>query len=308
MIGRMLARCIRSVYGRLFDRSLEQDISRIAQIDDLRANTALMEHKIRCVSALLSGKHLHVEQVSRCAQEGSGWIHNEIFILGSGSSLLDLTQGERDELAKLPTIAMNKYLLYWDIIGIWPTYVFLADFHQPAPEVLTRCVELFAQSDYETLPCLLLSKDYENWPLSALHPIFFPHTPTAVDMPWSDSMDEPMYFHRGSLTTLLNLVTVLKFAPKVTLLGVDLDDGKPFYAKRYDTDSTLHDYWENLRRDTGTHPTALEYCGIPPVQAKLPWVFDRMRERGVAVECYSKRSLLVKNALCPLREPIDKNC
>jgi len=302
-IADLLSRWGRRAYPRIFRRDLDVDFKRLDACDTLALSAREMSQKMRCVSVLLSPNDRQPPSIP----EAGSWAYDELFILGSGSSLLTLSERERQTLNELPTIAMNRYLLYWDMLGIWPKYAYLADIHAPTPEVLTRIVEMIGKNPHRPAPQLLLASDYQQWPLAPLRPILFGRhhdAPAGEDHPWAKSLAESMYFHRGSLTCLLNLVTVLRLAPKVCLLGVDLADGKAFYADRYENDLDLHDHWETLRRDTGIHPTALDYKGIPPIQAKLPWVFEQMKQVGVSVSCYSESSLLVKDGLCPLRAPL----
>lgn len=295
-IVRSLDRLGASAYRRIFRRSLRQDFDRS---DSFPA----MEQKLRCMAALLAIPSLHDRVGPAITPPGTGWRHEELFILGSGASILRLTDAERSMLNASATVAMNKYLLYWDMIGVWPSYTFLGDAQETAPEILTRSIETLVQSPSKSLPKFLLVDLYRSWPLAAMKPMWFRRPIHNGDHPWATSIDEPMYFHRGSLTCLLNLVTVLRLAPKITLMGVDLDDGKAFYAERYDRETILHDSWEGLRHATGAHPTAIEYQNIPPIQDRLPWVFGKMKEMGIDVFCQNPNSLLVKQGLCPVREP-----
>lgn len=290
-------------YRRVFRRDLERDFQRLDHSDTALRSAMEMEQKMRCASALLAIPGLH-ERVTPPVLKAGDWLHEELFVFGSGASLLDLTAQERKLLSKLPVLTMNKNLLYWDVLGIWPTYTYLADTHFPASEVFTRMVETLVTAPERRLPGFILRDDYRPWPLTALQPLYFKRHSVSGNHPWAESLDDKMYFHRGSLSCLLNLITALKFAPKVTLLGVDLDDGAPFYQERYGTDTTLHDVWEAIRQSTGVHPTALEHEGVPPIQAKLPWIFEQMAARGVTVSCYSAKSLPAKLGLCPLRAPL----
>jgi hypothetical protein len=293
-------------YDKITGRSFTRDLQTLGSIKKQEAHILQLEQKIRILSALQTIPHIQ-EKVSGIAVPPSNeWLHEEVFILGSGASLNQLSSEERGFLSRQPTIALNKYLLYWDIIGVWPTYTYLADVHPPTPEVLTRKIEIIAENQDKKLPVFLLTSDYRNWPMSPLKPLFFKryHSMQSENHVWAESIDDTMYFHRGSLTCLLNLITVLRLAPKVCLLGVDLDQGDAFYRERYQQDISLHDHWEKIRQDTGIHPTAISYKNTSPIQEKLPWIFQQMSDRGISVSCYNKNSLLVKNGLCPVREPL----
>ena len=54
----------------------------------------------------------------------------DCFIIGSGSSLLNLTVEEKEYLNNHPhTLAMNRYLLFFEKIGVVPKDLFLGDYH-----------------------------------------------------------------------------------------------------------------------------------------------------------------------------------
>ncbi len=299
----IIRRCVQSVYGRLYERSLESDLQELSKASsdlvDARKQIEILGQQLRCVSAISTiAKTKENRPKNKSAPEG--WLHDEIFILGSGGSMLDLTPHELGRLGESTTLAMNKYLLYWNEIGIWPNYTFLADIHHPASEVLTRKVEMVAKSGKE-VPRFILTSDYEAWPLNGLNPLFFKRPHFNGDFPWAIEKGQSMYYHRGSLTCLLNFITVHRLAPKVTLLGVDLDKGDSFFQETYDKDVSLHDSWEALRKETGVHPTALVVDSHQPIQERLPWVFERMAEMGVTVSVYNPGSLLAKQSLCPVR-------
>lgn len=304
-----IQRGIQALYGRIYNRLLEADHDQldelklaVASIPKLEEKVQQLGQKLRCTTAISANRKIGAALEPR--GNSAEWRHEELFILGSGASMLDLSPTERTALQSGATVAMNKYLLYWDLIGIWPTYTFLADIHSPASEVLTRKVEIAACSDL-AVPQFILTCEYQDWPLAAWSPIYFKRPQDFGDHPWAHSADEPMYFHRGSLTCLLNLITVHRLAPKVTLLGVDLDQGQSFFQGAYDKDVSLHDHWESMRKSTGVHPTALPHENYPPIQERLPWVFERMKEAGVEVFVYNPNSLLSKLGICQVRERLN---
>jgi len=65
------------------------------------------------------------------------------FIIGSGSSLLDLTDNEKEYLNNEPnTLAMNKYLLFATKVGVIPKNLFLADKLFPAQMVVDKSLQI----------------------------------------------------------------------------------------------------------------------------------------------------------------------
>ena len=70
-----------------------------------------------------------------------------VYLLGSGASLLELTDQDKAYLANQPVVAMNKYLMFWEKIGLWPTHTYLADGHYPGPVVYESVRKLYQQSN-----------------------------------------------------------------------------------------------------------------------------------------------------------------
>lgn len=292
------------LYSRVFRRSLNADLENLQRIEPLIQENQRLQQQLRSLTnaVCISRNEKFAQPVLNSRTD---WIHDEIFILGSGSSLLELTSDERAFLNENPTLAMNKYMLFWDILGIWPTYTFLADTHHPAAEVLTRSIEEIAKHPHKRPPQFLLTADYADWPIKILNPLFFKRYHHHGNNQWANHPSELMYFHRGSLSCLLNLVTVLKIAKKVSLMGIDLNTKESFFEERYSADKSLHDYFEPKREKSSVHVTAAEVLGIPPIQVKLPWIFEKMKESGIEVLSTNPKSLLVKDGLCPLRKPLN---
>lgn len=306
VVKRLIRRLARFVYAKTFDRSLDCDLASLDETREIRrlnASISILEQKVRCTNVqIILGCNQSLKPTTTPISQSS-WQHEELFVLGSGRSLLELSSAEKEVIKSGTTLAMNKYLLYWELIGIWPEYSFLADAHHPSTEVLTRKIEKVCKEKDKITPRFLLSKDYEDWPLSSLAPVFFKRRIDNTDsFYWADTIEDFMYFHRGSLTCLLNLITVMKLSKRVTLLGIDLNDGEAFYQKEYNKDLSLHDVWESYRNAGKSHPTAIEILNIPPIQARLPEVFKKMKESGIEVTCYNPSSLLVKEGICPKRE------
>lgn len=300
-LQRALFTAAKGAYRLSTRRSLPEDLRDLDRVPALEKLAFLNESRVRSLGAAVrigaSGRSFEAAE-----RRADGWMHDEVFVLGSGASLLRLSPAERGAIAAGASFAMNKYLLYWDLVGIWPTYTSLADIHFPTHRVLAQMLDVVAAESSRSVPRFVLTSDYEPWGLDPIRPIYFKRPHKEGQHPWAESADEPMFFHRGSLSCVLNWVTAFRVAPKVTLLGVDLSSGAAFYEERFKRDTHLHDHWEAVRGKTGAHPTAVVHNSVPPIQAVLPDVFAKMAQRGVAVRCYNSDSLLIQEGLCPLRE------
>ena len=49
-----------------------------------------------------------------------------VVIFGSGKIVNALTEDEKEKISKSKIIFMNKNLIFWKYIGIWPNFYFLA--------------------------------------------------------------------------------------------------------------------------------------------------------------------------------------
>ncbi len=249
-----------------------------------------------------------------------------VYVLGSGASMLRLTPEEKTHIAGQTSVAMNKYLIFWDIIGIWPTHFFLADIHYPAPCVYEESVAI-ARDSGQTVH-FLLDDDYRRryatpgaitnlpwrWRMRRDHGF----RPNAGMLPehvtwfrrwhswhdpklWALSMDAPMFFYRGSLSCLLNLITLLRLGDHIKLLGVDLKTPESFYDDALKTKPYLLDDYKRAQ-DAGavkTHMTAAPIRNMPGIQDIWPFIQENVEAAGIRLSCCTEDSLLVERGLCP---------
>ncbi len=251
-----------------------------------------------------------------------------VYILGSGASLLELSESDKRAVRRGVSVAMNKYLLFWDLIGIWPDYHFLADIHWPAPRLYEESVAISRHGECEVH--FLLAEVFERrysmapwrvamnipfaWRTGSGHghlyrPWVRPRRATwfrrvhGWDSPeaWGESLADLMYFYRGSLSVLLNLLTVLRLGRHIKLLGVDLSSPGSFYDGRLMSYLWLQDEYMRLQREgpAPVHMTAKEHLGMPGIQHKWPFIQAQVEQRGFTLHCCNPASLLVQEDLCP---------
>lgn len=251
------------------------------------------------------------------------------YVLGSGPSLLALTSEERARLSREPFVfAMNKYLMFWDKIGIEPSHTFLADTHFPAYEVLAR--SLARSSELRRSPRFHLHRYYRDY--INVEPVVryfdfvlrarlihnggwsgrylkFDPTPNFFEasthnfepMVWARSFEEPLYFYRGSLSILLNLICIVNPGQPIYLLGVDMNTPESFYEKEIARDTSLHDKWRAIGEREAAHPTVLQYESIPGILEKWPFIRESCLEAGCPIYNVNPKSMLVERGLCDAR-------
>ena len=90
---------------------------------------------------------------------------NKIVIFGSSKSILNLTKKEKEILKHLPKVFMNKNLIYWKKINLWPEFYFLLDTPIKSKSVKNIFFETLKilKCNNKTLPILLLEKFYRSY-------------------------------------------------------------------------------------------------------------------------------------------------
>jgi hypothetical protein len=210
--------------------------------------------------------------------------------------MLELSPAEKQHLGNATTVAMNKYMLFWEKLGIWPSHYFLSDDHAPTEEVLRESLKIIFNSG-RPWPRLLINRTYRALVPLQMHAHYFERALARKDAAgWATSLEEPMYFFRGSLTVLLNYLTVQKAASRVCLLGVDLSRPGHFFSEEL-----TRDYPHLVDRraiNLPAHFTALPRESWPPIQKRLPYAVAQARKHGVEVVSGAKDSLLVTQGIC----------
>jgi len=257
------------------------------------------------------------------------------YIIGAGTSLLNLTDDEKTLLNDHPrTFAMNKYLLFYDILGIVPKAVFLADSHYPAQYVFFESIKIanqlnpkphfFANIFYKKLfSRSILDLDFVLYfryhTYRYFHywiPWFFNYEKITFfnnpnlgrkDFFWGKSLDDDLYFYRGSLTTAINLVNILYPECDICLLGIDLKSIDAFYTSQLQKHPALlrksanEIKKESFAQDAQKHLTSLTYNGTPGVQHVLPNIVSHLKNQGINLYSGNPDSLLVEEGICDFK-------
>lgn len=251
------------------------------------------------------------------------------YLLGSGASLNDLTVEEREYLNCHPrTLAFNKYLLFWDVVGVAPSDYMILDRHFPSHIVFVRSLQIARQlpqkvtlyvaqlySKYcATDPVGLLKGLKGRWTLWRKTGFWVPLDiigtqahycnnilDDSLPFSWARRLDEPLYFYRGSLTSALNLATIIYPGCDIKLLGVDLYSNEYFYGDRIARFPELVDRFHQLGARADKHPTVLDIARDgkhPSILDMMPKVVDHLHSLGVSLTCCNPRSLLVTEGVC----------
>lgn len=240
----------------------------------------------------------HGERLSR----HEGFLHEEAIIFGSGPSLLELSEKEREHLRTQGTIGMNRYYVFDDLIGVSPTYVYLGDY---GSKLGTQLFKTFCHKAGASArpPVFLLEAYYSLMAPPFMQTLYFHRPDGGTNLAWSRSLDEPLFNHRGSLTSLLNLCGILRLAPHIRLLGVDLDRPGHFFDCRREQFPQLFGKLDDEANRKGGHSTMvyIKRMGAKPQETVLTHWATMMKElavTGIRVTCPRKDNVLVRNGLC----------
>lgn len=250
----------------------------------------------------------------------------DCFIIGSGSSLLDLTPEEKDYLNNHPyTLAMNKYLLFYEKIGVIPKALFLGDFHFPTHKVFIETIEKAKQINPQPIYYVddyyqkLLKEPWKYWrwnleeryklyqksnyiaPLNInySHLKFF--SAKLRDRPefiWAKTFKDELFFQRGSLTTAINLAYLIYPECDIKLIGIDLNKNPSFYEEELKQRLDLTDHKNDLRsKESGYHATVVK-TRRGTVIDRFPSIQRELTKQGRKLLCCNPDSLVVKQGLC----------
>lgn len=262
---------------------------------------------------------------------------NYVYVFGTGKSLLDLTQTERDYLHQHPrTLALNRYYMYYEKLQILPKILFLADFNYFADLILHSTINKLNHKGHR-LP-FYVNRSYLEyyrtpwyrqcaWKYRARRmlrrrynyktPKTLPHysnllgVPVANETPcfgWTSDLRSPLYHRRGSLSAALNLVNILYPESNVKLLGIDLSSPGYFYDEII-TDAN-RDQWVDEKYgksvQEGSHaaarPKSHDSVTITDV---MTWIQTEFRRQGLEILNCTRESLLVTKNITPYASVIE---
>jgi len=251
----------------------------------------------------------------------------DCFILGSGRSLLNLTSEEREYVNGHPhTLAMNKFYLFYEKVGIEPTALFMADTRFPTHRVVTEIIDKARQSAKQ--PTYYLENYYVNlFCKPYIHPLWntrerlrllrmnryiaplwvnyprvrsFRHLQGVYDgFGWAKSLDEPLYWLHGSLTTAINLAFIIYPGCDIKLIGVDLQGPEPFFDEELRVRPDLMDAGYLRNKRVGQHHTAIaSKNGVTMLQSIVDLIKPALAKERIRLLCCTSDSLLVSENIC----------
>ena len=248
--------------------------------------------------------HLRSELRQRFLPEPEAYPTGDcVYVLATGPSLSQITEQEKQVIRGALSVGMNRYVLFWEKLGIWPDFFFLGDKYVAAPSIFVEACNVIVGQDR---PITLLVDGFFRAAAPVTRPaIFFDRWHVDTDEArWATARDEKLFFWRGSLTCLVNLLCVLRVAPKIKLVGVDLNRPGSYFATEVQQRPDLEDPQNLEAARLGIHSTAMRGVkGEAGIEAKWPYIQQSAKAMGIEIVCCNPDSLLVQAGVCPY-EPI----
>ncbi len=110
---------------------------------------------------------------------------------------------------------------------------------------------------------------------------------------WAKNTNTKLYHYRGSLTSVLNYVSVIKPDRDIYLAGNDFNSSIYFFQKELNLLSLNSNDWTTpIIKKHNKHFSAIKYEG-KTIFDKLPFIIQKLQESGNSLYCINPESLLV---------------
>jgi hypothetical protein len=87
---------------------------------------------------------------------GAGFGQEDVYLLGCGRSVLDLTPEEVDQINRAPVrLALNKFAAFHDVAGIRPTHIWFTEYHDDTYRVLQYILDVCAKDGLNDLTIVM---------------------------------------------------------------------------------------------------------------------------------------------------------
>jgi len=211
-------------------------------------------------------------------------------------------------------------MAFYDVAGVLPTHVYFLDFHQNShlflQYIFDICVKnkisnisfllserlkyrIFYPSSSRTINQLkyLLSRVFKKFVLFApahCHYTFLRRTKWLKGGKWAESLEEPLYHYRSSLTAALNYMSIVYPGRRIKLVGIDLNSPTYFFESRLkELNFDYSDWTTPITRERSVHASVLDHQGTT-LMGKLDFVISELEKTGNEVVSCNRNSLLVE--------------
>lgn len=244
----------------------------------------------------------------------------EVFVLGTGLSVSTLSVAEQEYINRSDCVlAMNKFMAFYAQSGLRPTHVYFVDHIEGSEPMLQYIFDVCIRDEIDGLT-FILSKKHEYlvatnrlfsgpvnkaWErLAGNNRVFFQAPKRCryefvsrehylLGGSWAKDISEPLFHYRGSLTSVLNYVTIKYPDRPIKLVGVDFNSPRHFFQESLESlDFAWQDWTTPIVADKGMHISALEHEGTTMFD-RFDEVRKKLAETGNELYCCNENSLMV---------------
>ncbi|EAZ92061.1 hypothetical protein [Crocosphaera chwakensis] len=121
---------------------------------------------------------------------------------------------------------------------------------------------------------------------------------------WSNSLKESLFHYRGSLSTVLNYISIKYPQHPIKLVGVDFNSPGYFFQEELEKlNFTWQDWTTDITKEKKTHFSAISYKGTT-IFDKFDFMLAKLQETGNEVYSCNPHSLLVEKGLTKYKNVI----
>lgn len=252
--------------------------------------------------------------------------NNDIIILGSGMSILDLSEAEIKYINECPVrIAINKFAAFYKKVNIIPTHIYYVDDYEDSVVLFLQYIfNICRQNNLKNLTFILSNKlsykkmannlilfylkklyvkikKYKNYNIFLVPKNcsfeFISHQHWLKGNKWSDSLESPLFHYRGSLSTVLNYVSIKYPKHPIKLVGVDFNSPGYFFQEELEKlNFAWQDWTTPIIKKEKTHFSAIPYEGTT-IFDKFDFILEHLKYSGNEIFSCNPDSLLVAKNL-----------
>lgn len=261
--------------------------------------------------------------------------NKEVIVLGSGMSILDLSQDEIDYINQCEVIiSVNKFMAFYKQSGIIPTHSYFVDNYETSNRfflgyifdicrkdnlkgltfILNREISYLKRVLIENIVVfkakrlLQLLKYGKNMDFS--YPFLIPrkckfefieHQDWLAGDCWATDLNEPLFHFRGSLTTVLNYISIKFPYYTIKLVGNDFNSPRYFFQESLDKLAFEWKDWTTpIVSKNKKHFSAVEYNGTT-IFDKFDFIVENLNRTGNSLYSCNRNSLLVEKGAVEYR-------
>jgi hypothetical protein len=237
----------------------------------------------------------------------------EIIVLGSGPSILQLTSDEINYINSCEVkIAINKFMAFYEKSFIIPNNIYYVDDYEPSvvlmlDYIFNKCIE----NNLKKLNFIINKSHQEKLNLEQFKDNhytfeFITHQDWLnQDQIWSNNLEDPLFHYRGSLTTVLNYISIKYPNRDIKLVGVDLYSDQYFFQEQLEgLDFDYRDWTSDIVKKEKLHFSAVNHQNTT-IYDKFDFILDNLLKSNNNIYICSSKSLLLHNTKIQYKKLLD---